>query len=219
MDAEIKILIADDHPIFRKGLLQVIEVETDLHIVAEAEDGLDAYTKIKALRPAIAVLDVSMPKMDGFQVARKLRDDGSDVGIIFLTAYKDEDLFNEALEVGAKGYVLKNNALSDILNSIRTVAAGEYYISPTLSSFMVTRRASETSSAKDKPNLKDLTPTELRILKLIAQAKTNKEIAQELFISHRTVENHRANICMKLDLHGTNALTRFVLEHKGALTS
>lgn len=217
MKTEITILIADDHPIFRKGLRQIIESESGLKVVGEADDGKSAYEQARELRPDVIILDVNMPEMDGFEMARKIRDTGLSVEIVFLTMYKDEDMFNEALDLGAKGYVLKSSALTDIVECARAVASGQHYISPALSGFLLNRRDRSMSFVRSKPSIGDLTPTELRILRLIADAKTSKEIAAELFISYRTVENHRANICQKLDLHGSNALVKFAFEHKSEI--
>ena len=214
---DITILIADDHPIFRRGLRQIIELESGLNVVGEADDGEAAYEKIRQLGPDVIILDVNMPKVDGFELARMIRDRNLQVAVIFLTMYRDEEMFNEALDLGARGYVLKSSALTDIVDCVRAVASGQHYISPALSSFLLNRRDRSTSFARSKPSIRDLTPTELRILRLIAESKTSKEIAAELFISYRTVENHRANICQKLDLHGSNALVKFALEHKSAI--
>jgi DNA-binding NarL/FixJ family response regulator len=214
---DITILIADDHPIFRKGLRQIVESESGLKVVGEADDGEAAYQKARQLRPDVIILDVNMPGMDGFEVARKMRNSNLPVEIVFLTMYKDQEMFNEALDLGAKGYVLKSSALTDIVDCARAVASGQHYISPALSDFLLNRRDRATTFAKGKPSIRDLTPTELRILRLIAESKTSKEIAAELFISYRTVENHRANICQKLDLHGSNALVKFAFEHKSEI--
>jgi two-component system response regulator DegU len=218
MESEITVLIADDHPVFLKGLKQIIEAEKGLKVIAEAQDGAAAFEHIKQLRPDIAVLDVNMPRMDGFDVLRKIQKERLEpISIIFLTMYKDEHILNEAMDLGAKGYILKSSALDDIVSSIQAVAADEYYISPVLATFLLKRRERTGLLQKHKPSINDLTPMELRILKLIAESKTSKAIASELFISYRTVENHRANICQKLGLHGTNSLIKFALEHKSQI--
>ena len=188
-----------------------------MNVVGEADDGEAAYEKIRQLGPDVIILDVNMPKVDGFELARMIRERNLEVAVIFLTMYRDEEMFNEAIDLGARGYVLKSSALTDIVDCVRAVASGQHYISPALSSFLLNRRDRATSFARSKPSIRDLTPTELRILRLIAESKTSKEIAAELFISYRTVENHRANICQKLDLHGSNALVKFALEHKSAI--
>jgi DNA-binding NarL/FixJ family response regulator len=215
--AEITIFMADDHPIFRKGLRQIIEAENGLKVVGEADDGEAACQGVRQLRPDVIILDVNMPGMDGFEVARKLRESNLPVAIVFLTMYKDQEMVDAALDVGARGYVLKNSALTDIVDCVRAVSSGQHYISPALSGILLNRRDRATSFVKGKPSIRDLTPTELRILRLIAESKTSKEIAAELFVSYRTIENHRANICQKLDLHGSNALVKFAFDHKSEI--
>jgi DNA-binding NarL/FixJ family response regulator len=217
MKTETTILIADDHPIFRKGLREIVESERGLKVIEETQDGLSAFEHIERRKPDIAILDINMPGMNGFDLARKVKQEGIQVAIIFLTMYKDKHIFNEALDIGVSGYVLKSAALTDIVDCIKVVCEGEHYISPVLASFLMARKRRIDLLAERKPTLKDLTPAELRILQLIAESKTSKEIAEELFISHRTVENHRANICAKLELHGTNSLLKFALEHRSEL--
>ena len=131
--------------------------------------------------------------------------------------HKDEDLFNEALDLGVKGYVLKDSAVTDIVGSLRAVNAGQNYISPQLSNYLLNRSTRAAKLIQERPSLKDLTPTEGRILKLIADNKTSRDIAGELFLSVRTIENHRAYMCEKLELHGSHALLAFALEHKSEL--
>ncbi|HKQ06925.1 MAG TPA: response regulator transcription factor [Blastocatellia bacterium] len=218
VNTEIRILIADDHPIVRRGLRQVIEAEACLKVVGEADDGEAALVQIQELRPEVAVLDVNMPKLGGFDLLREIQKRGLPVATIFLTMYSDEELFNEALDLGAKGYVLKESAVTDIVNCVKAVAAGRPYITPSLSEYLLNRSRRATSLTEQKPSLRDLTPAERRILKLIAANKSSKEIAEELYVSVRTVENHRTNICQKLDIHGNNALLRFALEHRSELS-
>ena len=217
MNNEIRIVMADDHPIVRQGLRQTIEADAALKIVAESGDGKTALAQIVELRPAVAVLDVDMPGQDGFSVARAVFQQKLSVEIVFQTIHREEELFQAALDLGAKGYVLKDSAVTDIVAAIKAVAAGEPYISPQLSSYLLRRSHSVADLKARKPGLEDLTPTERRILKLIAEDKSSKEIAGELFISHRTVETHRTNISRKLELHGNLALVKFALEHKAFL--
>ena len=217
MNPEIRILIADDHPVFRAGLRQVIEMSSGLKVVAEAEDGPMALERMREHRPDVAVLDVDMPGMDGFEVVRTLRQEKMTVEVVFLTMHKDEDMFNEAMNLEVKGYVVKESAVPDIVASIRAVFAGAPFISPVLSSYLLHRTQRVAKLTQEKPGIHQLTPTERRILKLLAENKTSREIAGELYVSHRTIENHRANICQKLGLHGTNALLTFAIENKSQL--
>jgi DNA-binding NarL/FixJ family response regulator len=217
MDTDIQVVIADDHPVFRKGLRQIIELESGLKVLGEANDGVEALRLIKEMKPDVAVLDVKMPHMKGFEVARELQQEKQAVGIVFLTMYDDESMFNEALNVGARGYLLKDSATSDIVSCIKLVAAGQHYISPSISNYLVNRDTRRKDLSRETPGLNDLTPTELRVLKLIAQRKTSKAIAEQLFISYSTVENHRHSICQKLDIHTKNGLMMFAVEHRSEL--
>jgi DNA-binding NarL/FixJ family response regulator len=218
MKNEIRILIADDHPIFRQGLRQVIEKDSRLKVVAEADDGDAALEQIKQHRPDIALLDLDMPLQDGFAVIRAIREQRLPIEVIFLTMHKDEMHFNEALNLGAKGYVIKDSAAADVVNCVKAVAAGQNYISPALSTHLLNRRRRAATLDEQQKGLSDLTPTERRVLALLADLKTSKEIAGELGVSARTIENHRANICAKLDLRGSHALVKFAIQHKSELS-
>jgi DNA-binding NarL/FixJ family response regulator len=217
MESETRIVIADDHPVFRRGLTMVISADSSLKLVAEAEDGRSALDCIREAEPDVAVLDVDMPHKGGFDVVREMGPLNLHTEVVFLTMYKDEGLFNTAMDLGVKGYVLKDSAVTDIVASIKTVASGQNYISAPLATFLVKRGQRLAAFVQQKPSINELTPTERRILKLIAGNKLSREIAEELFISVRTVERHRLNICSKLDLHGSNALIRFALENKDRL--
>jgi DNA-binding NarL/FixJ family response regulator len=217
MKAETHILIADDHPLLRQGLRQAIESDPQLIVVAEVGDGNSALERLRKLRPEIAVLDVNMPELDGFGVARVIREEQLPVEIIFLTVYRERTFFNQALDLGAKGYILKDSASTDIVTGIKAVAAGEYFTSPALTSYLINRQRPTTADSEPATGMASLTPTERRILSLIAAYKTSKEIADELCISFRTVNTHRANICQKLHLQGNHALMKFALAHQDEL--
>jgi DNA-binding NarL/FixJ family response regulator len=217
MASETRILIADDHPIFRQGLRQLVDSVPGMKVVCEAADGQTALKEIEIQKPDVAVIDIDMPVLDGFAVARKILEQDLKVELIFLTMHKDEDIFNEALDIGARGYVLKDSTVTELIEAVRAVLGGKHFISPALATYLVNRGQRAVSLVRSKPGLKDLTPSERRILKLIANNKTSREISDELFVSVRTVENHRANICQKLELHGAHALLKFALEHKSEL--
>jgi len=217
MKDEVKIVIADDHPIVRQGLRQMIEAEKNFTIVGEAGDGEDALQLIETHKPDVAVLDIDMPRIGGFDVARQLKRKKSEVGIIFLTMHNEEEIFQTAMDLGVGGYVLKDSATTDIVAGIKSIAAGKPFISPAMSALLLNRRRRAEKLASEKPALDSLTPTERRILKLIAEDKTSKEIGEELFISHRTVHAHRANISTKLNLSGNLALVKFAITHKSDL--
>lgn len=212
---QITVLIADDHPIFRHGLRQIIETDKHLKVIAEAVDGDEALTKIVELNPQIAVLDVEMPQRSGLEVLEALKEKNLGVPVILLTMYKEGRFFNAALDAGVKGYILKDSAVTEIATAIRAVASGENFISPMLSTLLMKRLTRAESAPKS--NLDSLTVSERRVLKLVAEAKNNQQIADELFISVRTVENHRSNICHKLNLEGKNALLTYALTNKSQI--
>jgi DNA-binding NarL/FixJ family response regulator len=213
MSNEITVLIADDHPIFRKGLREVIAAEPVLKLVAEVEDGARALQAIRMRLPRVAVLDVDMPQKDGISVARAVKEEGLPVAVVLLTMHRNERFFNAALDLGVEGYVLKDSAVSEIASAIRAVSEGRRFVTPLLTDYLLNRHQAQARS-EAKTGLARLTEAERRVMKLIAQYKTSQEIADELFISVRTVDRHRANIADKLDLKGTHALLQFALEHK-----
>jgi DNA-binding NarL/FixJ family response regulator len=214
VSSPLSILIADDHPIFRQGLKQLIDSEAAYRVVAEADNGEDALQRIEALAPAIAILDGHMPKMSGLEVARAMRSRGLPSIAVFLTMYKDEEMFNAAMDAGVKGYVLKDSAITEILGCLAAVAAGKPYVTGTLSHYLINRH-SEREAA---PTIASrLTPTEMRVLRMIALYKTSKEIAEELHIDPRTVDNHRTNIASKLGVRGSHALLKFAVAHKAEI--
>ncbi|MBI4903944.1 MAG: response regulator transcription factor [Acidobacteria bacterium] len=211
MNDQIRILIADDHPVVRKGLRMAVEEDPGLTIVAEAADGETALALIERLLPQVAVLDIDMPKLDGFAVARELHKRRLPVEMIFLTMHAQEDLLLAAIELGAKGYLLKDSALIEIVAAVRAVAGGQPYLNSVLTARLLQRQPPPHAPV-DR-----LTPTERRIVQLVADDKSSKEIGAELSIHYRTVENHRTNICRKLGLEGSNALLRFALQNKHSL--
>ncbi|NOZ63178.1 MAG: response regulator transcription factor [Calditrichaeota bacterium] len=217
MEKITKILIADDHTIFRQGLVKILEAEKFIKIVGECGDGLEAFQKIKELLPDIAILDISMPQLSGLEIVQKIRSENLWIEFIILTMYDDEEYFNEAMDYGVKGYLLKDNAASDLIGCIKSVASDKYYVSPLISEYLINRNSKIQEMKKKNPGLINLTVTEKRILKLIAENKTSREIAELMFISVRTVQNHRTNICNKLGFKGYNKLLQFSLENKSYL--
>lgn len=216
MSDEIRIVIADDHAIVRKGLRDVIEEEPDLVVAAEAPDGEAALAAIEKLRPSLAVLDLRMPKLDGLGVAGQIRKRNLPLEILFLTLHEEVDLLHKAMELG-KAYILKESALVDIVNGIRSVVAGRRFVSPSMAAALLDHHSQTQEFRSGMPALADLTPSERRILSMVASGKPTKVIATELHLHHRTIETHRANICHKLHLNGANSLLRFALEHKPKL--
>ena len=218
MKNKLTILIADDHPMIRDSLRHAIESNTEWEVAGEAQDGEAALELINKLQPAIAILDISMPVRNGFEVVSALRQKKVQTQVIFLTMHRNEDFFQRALDLDVRGYVLKDSAVIDVVSAIKAVSRGEHYTSPALTSYLIKKRSSDSSAASNEQGLglHSLSPTERRVLELIAEYKTSKDIAEELSTSPRTVETHRTNICQKLGLHGRHALMKFALEHKSS---
>ena len=211
----IRIVIADDHPVVRKGLCAVLAEDSGLDVVGEAADGRGARTCIAQTSPDIAVLEVDMPNMNGFDVVREMQSKSLQARVVFLTLHGEPELFRAAIDAGVKGYLLKESAMMELGVCVRAVAAGQMYVSSAMQTYLLQPQ----SPAPVNPLIRDLTPSECRILLLIADGKSSKEIGSDLSIHYRTVENHRTNICRKLGIDGSNALIRFALQHKIALTS
>ncbi|MBL8006479.1 MAG: response regulator transcription factor [Ignavibacteria bacterium] len=211
---KIKIIMADDHPVFRSGLRQVIEYDKNIMIIGEAGNGQKALEIINELKPDIALLDIDMPKMTGLEVLRELKDKKNKPGIIFLTVYADEDIFDEAMELGISGYVLKDSAVNEVVECIYKVKDGNYYISPSVSNLLFSQKERQKKFRNSESPLSSLTKTEKAILKMIAEGKTTKEISVLTGSSFKTIENHRANISSKLNLRGANSLVSFAIENK-----
>jgi DNA-binding NarL/FixJ family response regulator len=214
---KLKLLIVDDHPVFRRGLREILEERQTFYIAGEAADGKSALEMLPQLKPDVVVLDIDMPHINGLEVARFLQREKSHTRVVFLTMYRDEDLYNAAMDAGVKAYVLKENAGEEIIFALEKVARGETFVSPSLSH--ATQRRSDRVQALllNKPQIEKLTAAERQILRLIAEDRTSKEIADVLKISFKTVENHRLNICHKLNLHGSHSLLKFAFDHKSHL--
>jgi DNA-binding NarL/FixJ family response regulator len=217
MSEKTTVLIADDHPIVRQGFVKVIERDPSFQIIAESGDGERALKLIRELEPDIAVLDISMPDMSGLEIIKQIGDDNLPTRFVILTMYKDPEYFDTAIDMGVKGYILKESAIGELLNCLRTVSQNKYYISPLLSGYLLERDAKIKSLNNRMPALSKLTRSEKRILKLIAENKTSREIADDLCVSPRTVQNHRTNICNKLGLKGHNKLLLFAVRNKSLL--
>lgn len=214
MGSQVTVLIADDHPVFQRGLREIIESDEGLEVVAAVGDGATAVAELRRLQPNVAVLDVDMPKLDGLGVLATVREELLPTKIVLLTMYKEERFLNSALDSGVSGYVVKDSAIEEITTAIRAAAIGENFVSPALTNLLFNRLKKGTLLTSP---LDSLTTSERRVLKLVAEAKTSQQIADELFISVRTVDHHRANICSKLDLEGKNALLTYALTNRWAL--
>jgi DNA-binding NarL/FixJ family response regulator len=204
-----RILVADDHPIVRSGLKKVLDAKPDLEVVAEAEDGAEAVEKALADDVHLAILDVSMPKMTGIQAAAEIVKRKPAVRVLMLSMYDSEQFLFESLKAGASGYVLKSDADQDIVEAARRTMRGQSFLYP--SAVTTLARDYVERGRPDDAQFDVLTPRELQVLKLIAEAHTSKEIAKELSISVKTVERHRQNILEKLGMSDRVELTRYAI--------
>ena len=185
-----------------------------MSVIAEADDGAAALSLIREHKPDIVVLDINMPDVSGFDVAASMRKEKLSSEIVLLTMHNEEAMFTKALSLGVRGYVLKDSATSDILNCLHAVRRGENYTSAELTKYLFKRATGQSTPVE---GLDSLTPTERRVLGLIAEYLTSREIADKLGVSVRTIENHRNNICAKVGVHGSHALMKFALQHQAEL--
>jgi DNA-binding NarL/FixJ family response regulator len=205
-----RILVADDHPIVRSGLRKVLDAEPDLEVVAEAEDGAEAVKKGLAEDVHLAILDVSMPRMTGIQAAQELSKRRPELRVLMLSMYDSEQFLYEALRAGASGYVLKSAVDRDLVGACRAAMRGESFLYPDAVAALIQDRLARAVAGEDvSPD--PLTPRESEVLKLIAEAHTNNQIAAALTISPKTVENHRASILEKLGMRDRVEFTRYAI--------
>lgn len=200
----IKVVVADDHVIFRQGLLKLLQSADGIMVAGEAGDGHEALRLIEKERPDVAILDISMPDSGGLEIMEEIKNKGIGTKVVFLTMHDDIPTARKAMQA-ASGYVLKDNAFEDLLYAIRSVASGGKFISPSISGKIL-----QSHSAEDRKN-RILTEREMEILRLIASGLTNKKIADKLSISVKTVETHRARILQKLDVHTTADLVQYAI--------
>jgi len=202
----IRVLIADDHGIVRSGLKMLIDRQHDMEVASEAADGIEAVEKVLSDRPDVAVLDVSMPRLTGLHAARQIRSHTENVQVLMLSMHDEDAYFFEALEAGASGYVSKRGADGDLINAIRTVADGRTFLNSR------TQQTLMKQWLEDGPKRPaELTPREMEVVKLIAEAYTNRQIADALQVSEKTVESHRANVLAKLGMRDRVELVRYAI--------
>jgi DNA-binding NarL/FixJ family response regulator len=203
----MRLLIADDHGVVRGGLRLLLERQPDLEVVAEAADGVEAVEQALAHRPDLCVLDVAMPRRTGLQAAREIRLQAPEVAVLMLSMHDDEDYLFEALKAGASGYVLKHQADHDLVAAVRAVGRGEPFLTGEAQRSLVREWLADGSTGPQEP----LTAREQEVLKLIAEAHTNREIAAILHLSEKTVESHRANLLRKLGMRDRVELVRYAI--------
>lgn len=206
-----KVLIADDHTLVRTGLRALLLSEPTLQLVGEATGGYEAIKMVADLRPDVLVLDLSMPDLDGIAVTRQLKPSYPDLKILILTLHEDEALLREAIKSGASGYILKRAAEAELISAIQIVMRGDMYVDPSMLRSLIEEKPSPTNARHE--SVEPLTPRETEVLKLIVQGYTNRQVGEELNISIRTVEGHRANLSGKLGLRSRVELVRYAREH------
>ena len=202
----MRVLIADDHGVVRSGLKLLLDRQSDIEVVAEAEDGVEAVEKAIAERPDVAILDVAMPRMTGLQATHEIKKQAPDTQVLILSMHDDERYLYEALRAGASGYVLKRAAGEDLLDAVRAAARGEPFLTPQAQQTLI-------RDFLERGEQPELTPREQEVVKLIAEAHTNKEIAGILHLSEKTVESHRANVLQKLGMRDRVELVRYAIRH------
>ena len=208
----IRILIADDHGVLRAGLRALLSAEPELEVVDEASSGSEALNLAKDLQPDMVLLDISMPELGGIEVTRRLKEMIPDVRVLILTVHEDESLLQEAIQAGASGYIVKRAVESELIDAIKAVWRGDLYIHPAMTRALL-KEMSPSPSPNNEALVESLTPREVEVLRLIAQGYTNRQMADMLSISVRTVESHRSNLMGKLDLHSRVELVRYAKEN------
>ena len=206
------IVIADDHTLFREGLRALLSTHEDLHVLGEAENGQEALRAVAERKPDLLLMDLSMPKMGGLEAIREVKRQEPGTKILVLTIHGTEEFVLEALGAGASGYVLKDATHDELVLAIRSVLAEKRYLSPDISAKVIEGYIDGRKAVKSTSTWESLTLREREILKLIAEGRKNKEIAEILFLSAKTVAKHRANLMSKLDLHSASALTAYAME-------
>lgn len=207
----IRILIADDHGVIRAGLCALLADFSDLTVVGEASDGMEAIAKAIDLKPDILLMDLSMPNVGGIEATRQLMQSQPGLRILILTVHEDDSLLKEVIRAGASGYVIKRAAQEDLIHAIRVVARGDLYIHPAMTRALFTESPSNGSS--NVSDVETLTLREIEVLQLLAKGYTNRQIAEQLSLSPRTVEGHRANLSAKLGLRSRVELVEYAEQH------
>ncbi len=205
---KIRILIADDHPVVRKGLWSCLSAKTNFKIVGEASDGVDTIQKVKELAPDVVLMDIDMPQKDGLEVTNVLRKESPNVKVLILSMQSNRDTVLRIIKAGARGYVLKDAPTDELARAIESVNAGEAFFSPSVAQIALNQYLTDTDDTKP---LAKLSERESEVVALIAEGKSNKEIAMHLGIGVRTIETHRERIMRKLDIHSVAGLTRFAI--------
>ncbi len=215
-DDRIRVMICDDHALFRRGLIMVLEAEDDIEVVGEAEDGRDAVERVADIVPDVVLMDVRMPDVDGIEATRLIAERAPSAKIIMLTVSDEESDLYEAIKAGATGYLLKEISIEEVASAVRAVVSGQSLISPSMASKLLNEFTNLAKRADERTSVPTprLTERELEVLRLVAQGMSNREIAGELYISENTVKNHVRNILEKLHLHTRMEAVMYAVREK-----
>jgi len=211
---KIRILLADDHTLFRQGVKTLLAAEADMEVVGEASDGASAADKAAELKPDVILLDIGMPGPGSFETARQIKRNRPETRVLFLTMYDDEDYLVESMEVGASGYVLKDSPATQLVAAVRDVCHGGSYLSPRMLSQLVDDFRTRVKTTDRMPRFATLTPREKEVLKMLAEGNSVKEVACQLNLSVKTVEAHKFNLMRKLDIHNKAHLVQYAIQKK-----
>ncbi len=217
MQHRIKIVITEDHTILRDGLRMLLSSNPDFEVVGEAQDGLEAIRLVETCKPDLVLMDLSMPGMNGIRAIQEIKKQNPSTKILVLTVHKTEEYILTTLKAGADGYILKDSTRSELMLALENIFSGRRYLSPNISEKVIDGYLEGRKTVKSSTSWDTLTQREREVLKMIAEGYKNKDIADYLCISAKTVEKHRANLMKKLDLHSASSLTAFAIE-KGLMT-
>jgi two-component system response regulator NreC len=212
--SKIRIVVADDHTLFRQGVKTLLSAEPDIEVVGEASNGSEAAEKAAELRPDVVLMDIGMPGTSSFETTRQIKRNRPETKVLFLTMYDDEEYLVEGMEVGANGYVLKDSPAGQLVSAIRDVHRGGSYLSPRMLSQLVDDFRTRVKTNERVPRFATLTPREREVLKMLAEGNSVKEVACQLNLSVKTVEAHKFNLMRKLDIHNKAHLVQYAIQRK-----
>jgi len=209
---KVRLLVADDHKIFRQGIKKLLEEEPDLQVVGESADGRETVKKATELKPDIVLMDIAMANLNGLEATKQIKKVLPEVKVIMLTMHKNEEYVLQSFQAGASGYILKEGAVEELVSAIRSISADKSFLSPTVSKTLVDAYLRKMETGKTETPFDLLTDREREVLQLIAEGYTNREVAKQLFISVKTVEAHRAHIMQKLNIHDIAKLVKYAIQ-------
>lgn len=215
--SKIRVLLVEDHTIVRKGLRSLLDGEAGIEVIGEAEDGREAIKKVQQLLPDVVLMDITMPALSGLEATRQIKKRFPEIKVLILTMHAAGEYIFQILRAGASGYVVKQAAPAELVSAIQAVHRGESFLSPSISRKVIEEYIRQAEAVAEKDSYDQLTPREREVLQLVAEGRSNREIAKLLHVSIKTVETHRAHLMNKLDIHSTAELTQYAIR-KGVIT-